>query len=71
MSIGIEPICGHHNTYITSLFDFLMVNGIKVGPCFTIGCMYHLVRIVSFVFFCAMTFVSRIPRSCIDAGSSV
>jgi hypothetical protein len=24
------------------------VNGIKVGPCFTIGCVNHLVRIVSF-----------------------
>jgi hypothetical protein len=50
-SIGIEPICGHRNTNITSLFGFLMVNGIKVGPCFTIGCVNHLVRIVSFAFF--------------------
>jgi hypothetical protein len=46
-SIGIEPICGQRNTYITSLFGFLMVNGIKVFPCFTIGCGHHLIRIVS------------------------
>jgi hypothetical protein len=51
-SIRIEPICGQHNTYIMSIFDFLMVNGIKVGTCFTIGCMYHCVRIVSFAFLC-------------------
>jgi hypothetical protein len=50
-SIGIEPICGQRNTYITSLFGFLTVNGIKVFPCFTIGCMHHLVRIVSFSIF--------------------
>jgi hypothetical protein len=47
-SIRIGPICGQRNTYITSFFSFLMVNGIKVGPYFTIGCMYHLVRIVLF-----------------------
>jgi hypothetical protein len=57
-SIGIEPICGQHNTYITSLFGFLTVNGIKVFPCFTIGCVHHLVRIVSFPFLChAICFV--------------
>jgi hypothetical protein len=50
-SIGIEPICGQHNTYITSLYGFLTVNGIKVFPCFTIGCVHHLVRIVSFSIF--------------------
>jgi hypothetical protein len=50
-SIGIEPICGQHNTYITSLFGFLTVNGIKVFSCFTIGCVHHLVRIVSFSIF--------------------
>jgi hypothetical protein len=50
-SIGIEPICGQRNTYITSLFGFLTVNGIKVFPCFTIGCVHHLVRIVSFSIF--------------------
>jgi hypothetical protein len=50
-SIGIEPICGQHNTYITNLFGFLPVNGIKVFPCFTIGCVHHLVRIVSFSIF--------------------
>jgi hypothetical protein len=50
--IGNEPIYGQHNTYIMSLFGFLLVNGIKVGPCFAIGCMYHLVRIVSFAFLC-------------------
>jgi hypothetical protein len=50
-SIGIESICGQHNTYITSLFGFLTVNGIKVFPCFTIGCVHQLVRIVSFSFF--------------------
>jgi hypothetical protein len=63
-SIGVEPIYGQCNTYITSLYDLLRANGIKVGPCFTIGCMYHLVRIVSFPF-CAMSSVLRIPRSCI------
>jgi hypothetical protein len=47
-SIGIEPICGQHNTYITSLFGFLTVNGIKVGPCITIECKYNFVRIVLF-----------------------
>jgi hypothetical protein len=50
-SIGIEPICGQHNTYITSLFDFLTVNAIKVFTCFTIRCVHHLVRIVSFSIF--------------------
>jgi hypothetical protein len=50
-SIGIEPICGQRNTYITSFFGFLTVNGIKVFPCFTIGCVHHLVRIVSFSIF--------------------
>jgi hypothetical protein len=50
-SIGIEPICGQRNMYITSLFGFLTVNGIKVFSCFTIGCMHHLVRIVSFSIF--------------------
>jgi hypothetical protein len=50
-SIGTEPICGQHNTYITSLFGFLTVNGIKVFPCFTIGCVHHLVRIISFFIF--------------------
>jgi hypothetical protein len=50
-SIGIEPICGQCNMYITSLFDFLTMNGIKVFPCFTIECMHHLVRIVSFAIF--------------------
>jgi hypothetical protein len=50
-SVGIEPIWGQHNTYITSLFGFLMVNDIKVGPCFTIECVHHLVRIVSFSIF--------------------
>jgi hypothetical protein len=48
---GIESICGQRNTYITSLFDFLTVNDIKVFPCFTIGCVHHLVRIVSFAIF--------------------
>jgi hypothetical protein len=28
-----------------------MMNAIKAGPCFTIGCMYHLVRIVLFAIF--------------------
>jgi hypothetical protein len=28
-----------------------MMNAIKAGPYFTIGCMYHLVRTVSFVIF--------------------
>jgi hypothetical protein len=50
-SIGIEPIYGQHNTYITSLFGFLTVNGIKVFPCFTIRCVHHLVRIISFSIF--------------------
>jgi hypothetical protein len=50
-SIGTEPICGHCNTYITSLFRFLTVNDIKVGPYFTIGCVHHLVWIVSFAIF--------------------
>jgi hypothetical protein len=50
-SIGIEPIYGQRNTYITSLFGFLTVNGIKVFSCFTIGCVHHLVRIVSFSIF--------------------
>jgi hypothetical protein len=50
-SIRIEPICGHRNMYITSLFNFHMVNDIKLGPWFTIGCMYHVVRIVSFAIF--------------------
>jgi hypothetical protein len=50
-SIRIEPICGQRNTYVTSLFGFLTVNGIKVFPCFTIGCVHHLVRIVSFSIF--------------------
>jgi hypothetical protein len=48
---GIETICGQRNTYITSLFDFVTVNGIKVFPCFTIGYVHHLVRIVSFSMF--------------------
>jgi hypothetical protein len=51
-SIGIEPIYGQRNTYITSIFSFLMVNGIKVSPCFTIRCVYHFVKIVSFAIFC-------------------
>jgi hypothetical protein len=51
-SIEIEPICGQRNTYITSIFGFLMVNGIKVFPCFTTGCMHHLVTIVCFPFLC-------------------
>jgi hypothetical protein len=38
-SIEIELICGQRNTYIMSLFGFLMLNGIKVSPYFTIGCM--------------------------------
>jgi hypothetical protein len=50
-SIGIEPTCGQRNTYITSLFGFITVNGIKVFPCFTIRCVHHLVRIVSFSIF--------------------
>jgi hypothetical protein len=50
-SIRIEPICCQHNTYITSISSFLMMNAIKVFPCFTIGCMYHLIRIVSFAIF--------------------
>jgi hypothetical protein len=50
-SIGIEPICGQRNTYITSLFGFLTVNDIKVFPCFTIGYVHHLVRIVLFSIF--------------------
>jgi hypothetical protein len=25
--------------------------GVKVGPCFTIGCMHHLIGIVSFTIF--------------------
>jgi hypothetical protein len=33
--IEIEPIYGQRNIYITSLFDFLTLNGIKVFPCFT------------------------------------
>jgi hypothetical protein len=51
-SIGIEPICGQRNTYIKSLFGFLTVNDIKVFPCFTIGCVHHLIRIVSFSILC-------------------
>jgi hypothetical protein len=51
-SIWIEPICGQRNTYITSLFGFLTVNSIKVFPCFTIRCVHHLVRIVSFSILC-------------------
>jgi hypothetical protein len=51
-SIGIEPICGQRDTYITRLFGFLTVNGIKVFPCFTIGSVHHLVRIVSFSILC-------------------
>ena len=50
-SIRIEPICCQRNTYIMSLFSFLMMNAIKVGLCFTIGCMYHPIRIVSFAIF--------------------
>jgi hypothetical protein len=50
-SIRIEPICYQRNMYITSLFSFVMMNAIKAGPCFTIGWMYHLVRIVSFAIF--------------------
>jgi hypothetical protein len=50
-SIGIEPICGQRNTYITSPFSFLTENGIKVFPCFIIGCVHYLVRIVSFAIF--------------------
>jgi hypothetical protein len=50
-SIRIEPICGQCNMYVTSFFSFVMVNDIKLGPCFTIGCMYHLVRILSFSIF--------------------
>jgi hypothetical protein len=50
-SIGIEPIYGQRNTYIMSLFGFLTVNGIKVFPCFTIGCVHHLIKIVSFSIF--------------------
>jgi hypothetical protein len=50
-SIGIQPTCGQCNTYIMSLFSFLMVNAIKVFPCFTIGCVHHLVRIVLFAIF--------------------
>jgi hypothetical protein len=50
-SIGIEPICGQRNTYITSLFGFLTVNIIKVFSCFTIRCVHHLVKIVSFSIF--------------------
>jgi hypothetical protein len=51
-SIGIEPICGKHNTYITSLFGFLMVNGIKVGPCFTIDVCTILSRLYRLPFLC-------------------
>jgi hypothetical protein len=50
-SIGIEPIYGQRNTYITSLFSFLTVNDFKVFPCFIIVCMHHLVRIVLFAIF--------------------
>jgi hypothetical protein len=51
-SIGIEPICGQRNTYISSLFCFLMVNGIKVFPCFTIGCVTILSGLYHFPFLC-------------------
>ena len=47
-TIWIEPICCQHNMYIMSLFGFLMVNDIKVFPCFTIGYVHHLDMIVSF-----------------------
>jgi hypothetical protein len=50
-SIGIESIFGQRNTYIASLFGFLTVNDIKVFPCLTIRCVYHLIRIVSFSIF--------------------
>jgi hypothetical protein len=51
LTIGIEPICGQRNTHITSLLSFVTMNAIKVGPRFTIGWMYHLVRIVMFALF--------------------
>jgi hypothetical protein len=50
-SLRIEPICCQRDTYISSLFSFLMMNVIKAGPCITMGCMYHLVRTVSFAIF--------------------
>jgi hypothetical protein len=70
--IEIEPIYGQCNMYITSLFGFLTVNGIKVFPCFTIGCVHQLVMIVLFAIFvpCHL-FRGYIPQSCIDARSSL
>jgi len=50
-SIRIEPICYQCNTYIASVSGFVMMNAIKVGLGFTIGCIYHLVRTVSFAMF--------------------
>ena len=50
-SIRIEPICCQCDTYITSLIYFVMMFVIKVDPSFTIGWMYHLVRIVPFDIF--------------------
>jgi hypothetical protein len=58
-SIGIESICGHRNTYIMSLFSFIMVNGIKVSSCFTIGYVQHLGRIVSFAIFVSFLLFRR------------
>ena len=45
-SVRIEPICCQCNTYITSLESFLTMNLIKPSPGFTIGWVYHLLRIV-------------------------
>jgi hypothetical protein len=51
-SIGIEPICGQRNTYITSLFDFLTVNGIKVFPCLPSDVCTILSGLYRFPFLC-------------------
>ena len=50
-SIRIEPIYCQRDMYITSLIYFVTMFVIKADPSFTIGWMYHLVRIVPFAIF--------------------
>jgi hypothetical protein len=50
----IEPICGQCNTYITSLFGFLTMNGTKVFPsdaCTILSGLYHFLFVCHVICF--------------------
>ena len=50
-SMRIEPNCCQCNTYITRLPSFLTMMPVKILPCFSIGWMYHVLRMLLFAFF--------------------